>query len=122
MDNLLEMDVVIADGKLVTANNCSNADLFWALRGGGGGTFGVVTRAVYKAHDPAPNYFKVGGTIIGNCTDCAKKIMGAYVDWMNYTEHFQPGMWAGYPSWGPYGEYTVLSLFLCYFGPESEAM
>ena len=56
VDNILEVDVVIADGSLLTANKCNNEDLFWALRGGGGGTFGIVTRMVHKAHDPAPTY------------------------------------------------------------------
>lgn len=42
---------------------------------------------VYKAHDPASNYFKISATLVGNSTD-ANKIMGAYVDWMNYTEEY----------------------------------
>ena len=58
VDNILEVDVVIADGTLLTANECTNKDLFWALRGGGGGTFGVVTRMVHKAHDSPSNFFK----------------------------------------------------------------
>ena len=55
-DNVLEMDVVLADGTLIegiTACHPDNADLFWAIRGGGGGTFAVVTRVVYKTH-PGP--------------------------------------------------------------------
>ena len=58
VDNLLEADIVIADGTLLTTNKCWHTDLFWAIRGGGGGTFGIVTRAVYKAHEKEPNYFK----------------------------------------------------------------
>src|SRR5262249_42111683 len=42
--NLLEAEVVTADGRVQTANACLNPDLFWALKGGGGGTFGVITR------------------------------------------------------------------------------
>lgn len=49
-DNLLSAQVVTADGRSLTCDTQSNADLFWALRGGGGGNFGVVTSFVFQAH------------------------------------------------------------------------
>ncbi|KAI1118436.1 FAD binding domain-containing protein [Nemania sp. NC0429] len=48
-DQVLSMEVVTADGKFRTASETSHPDLFWALRGGGGSTFGVVTSIVVKA-------------------------------------------------------------------------
>jgi hypothetical protein len=52
-DQFVEFKVVTADGELRVANAASNPDLFWALKGGGGGTFGIVTEATVKAF-PSP--------------------------------------------------------------------
>src|SRR5690349_4243935 len=49
IDNLLEADMVLADGSFVTVNANQNADLFWAIRGGGG-NFGIVTSFKFRAH------------------------------------------------------------------------
>ena len=49
IDNLLEADMVLADGSFVTVNTNQNSDLFWAIRGGGG-NFGIVTSFKFQAH------------------------------------------------------------------------
>ncbi|GKT97386.1 FAD binding domain-containing protein [Colletotrichum tofieldiae] len=56
-DQALEFEVVTADGKIVTASRTENPDLFWALSGGGPGTFGVVTSVTVRAYPDA----NVGG-------------------------------------------------------------
>jgi FAD binding domain-containing protein/berberine-like enzyme len=52
-DNVLEWEVVTAQGELIKANADENADLFWALNGGGGGNWGVTTSLTVKAHSDA---------------------------------------------------------------------
>jgi FAD/FMN-containing dehydrogenase len=55
---LLEAEIVTADGQVRVVNPRKDPDLFWAIQGGGGGTFGVVTRVTLRTH-PLPRYFGV---------------------------------------------------------------
>ncbi|KAJ5691597.1 hypothetical protein N7488_012332 [Penicillium malachiteum] len=82
-DNALEFKVVVADGRHVTANAYQNSDLFWALRGGGGGTFGVVTSVTVRAiREPSSVAFSFeGGTPLGS---------DAYWDAVTYLNSFLP--------------------------------
>ncbi|KAJ3577462.1 hypothetical protein NPX13_g3103 [Xylaria arbuscula] len=66
VDNLLQIEVVTADGEVKIANACQNTDLFWALRGGGG-AFGVTTRIWLKSHPALPAINTVAGAI--GCQD-----------------------------------------------------
>ncbi|MEW6363584.1 MAG: FAD-binding oxidoreductase [Acidobacteriota bacterium] len=73
IDNLTEVDVVLADGAFVTASASRNEDLFWAVRGGGG-NFGVVTSFVYKARPVGTIY---GGPVFWKADD-ARRVMEWY--------------------------------------------
>ena len=77
IDNLIEADVVLADGSFVTASKTENADLFWALRGGGG-NFGVVTSFLFQAQ---PVGMVFAGPIFWDAKH-AKAIMRAYRDFL----------------------------------------
>jgi hypothetical protein len=79
-DQVLEWEVVTATGQLITANADSHPDLFWALRGGGGGTFGVVVSVTIKAF---PNTFfsTAYATVLNNGTntDAVYEAVGTFL-------------------------------------------
>ncbi|KAH7113805.1 hypothetical protein B0J11DRAFT_445722 [Dendryphion nanum] len=54
VDNALEFDVITADGQFRTINECSDPDLFWAMRGGGGGTYAVLVSYRFQLHPAVP--------------------------------------------------------------------
>lgn len=77
IDNLLAVEIVLANGRFITANAQENSDLFWAVRGGGG-NFGVVTAFLFQAHPVATVY---GGPIIWPITQ-AEEILRWYRDFI----------------------------------------
>ncbi|KAI9753687.1 MAG: hypothetical protein M4579_005039 [Chaenotheca gracillima] len=103
-DQLLEAQVVVADGELVTANACSNPDLYFALRGGGGGTYGVVVSAVIKAHPEtsvaAQTFSVVPKTTSDKDTDA---LFDAITTIHNYFPFLSDNGYSGYGSWGIQG-------------------
>jgi FAD/FMN-containing dehydrogenase len=70
IDNLLSVDMVLADGSFITADAKQNQDLFWAVRGGGG-NFGVVTSFTFKLHSINMLY---GGPILYDISETAEVI------------------------------------------------
>jgi len=96
---LLEAEIVTADGRARVVNECLEPDLFWALKGGGGGTFGVVTRLTLRTHE-LPKYFGgAGGRIKARSDSAFAQLIGRFIAF--YSEnlfnphwgenvHFQP--------------------------------
>jgi FAD/FMN-containing dehydrogenase len=78
VDNLIEADVVLSDGSFVMASETDNADLFWALRGGGG-NFGVVTSFLFRTN---PAKIVYGGPLIFELADAAT-VMRWYRDFVS---------------------------------------
>ncbi len=77
LDNLLSVDMVLADGRCVTANENENSDLFWGVRGGGG-NFGIVTEFTYRLHPIGPMIF--GGALFHPAAR-AKELLQFYREW-----------------------------------------
>ena len=77
-DNLISVDVVTADGELVTASEDENADLFWGIRGGGG-NFGVVTSFNFNVHPVGPTV--LAGAVVHPMAD-AERLLKYHRDWV----------------------------------------
>jgi FAD/FMN-containing dehydrogenase len=121
IDNLVEADVVLADGGFVTANDTQNEDLFWGLRGGGG-NFGVVTRFVYRAHPVSMVY---AGPIFWDQSH-AREIMRWYRDFLPKAPP-ELGIFIGLktvPSTDPFPRELwgrrICALISCYVGTQEE--
>lgn len=89
--NLLEAEVVTADGQIRIANACTNPDLFWALKGGGGGTFAVVSKMTLRTHD-LPEFFGTANFKIKAASeDAYRRLLREFVSF--YKEHLFNDHW-----------------------------
>jgi FAD/FMN-containing dehydrogenase len=88
---LLEAEVVTADGKVRIANSCTNSDLFWALKGGGGGTFGAVSKVTLLVRD-LPEFFGAAILTVKAASDDAfRRLLRYFVTF--YREHLFNDHW-----------------------------
>jgi FAD/FMN-containing dehydrogenase len=107
--NLLEAEVVTADGAVRIANAARNPDLFWALKGGGGGTFGVVTRLTLRTH-ALPAYAGAVRTMITAASDAAYAALAGQV-LAFYRESLLNPHWGEQIRFGPGRQITVNMVF-----------
>ena len=126
VDNLLAADVVLADGSFVTATaGNEHADLFWALRGGGG-NFGVVTSFTFRCHDIGEHGSVIGGPVLYDFADTA-----AVMRWYRQLLPLLPEELSGWiglitiPPAPPFPESLwgrkSCAIVWCYTGPHAKA-
>ena len=107
--SLLEAEIVTADGDVKIANPCTNPDLYWAIKGGGGG-FGVVTRMTLRTHE-LPEFF--GGVFLAikaTSDDAHRRLIGRIVEF--YAEALFNPHWGEQLVFGP----GVLAISMVYQG------
>lgn len=78
--NLLEAEVVTADGAIRIVNACNDPELFWALKGGGGGSFGVITRVTLRTHDLPETFGAFNITIESNSDAAYRRLLARFVE------------------------------------------
>ncbi len=123
IDNLLEANVVLADGIYVKASAKENEDLFWALRGGGG-NFGIVTSFLFKAHPISTVY---GGPMLWELSE-AKEVLHWYQKLIKNAPHELNGFFAflTVPPAAPFPEHLQLKkmcgVVWCYTGAMDKAV
>jgi FAD/FMN-containing dehydrogenase len=113
IDNLLEVDMVLADGSFVTANADQHPDLFWAVRGGGG-NFGVVTSFLFRLHPVATVY---GGPMLWEM-DQAEAVLRWYREFLPAAPDALSGFFAflRVPPAAPFPE-DLQDRSVCVFAP-----
>ena len=89
--NLLEAEVVTADGQIRIANACTNSDLFWALKGGGGGSFGVVSKMTLRTHDLPEFFGSANFTVKAASDDDYRRLIREFVSF--YKDHLFNDHW-----------------------------
>ena len=77
--SLLEAEIVTADGVVRIANACSEPELFWALKGGGAGSFGVVTRLTLRTWDLPDTFGLVATTIRAKSDEAYRRLLSRFV-------------------------------------------
>lgn len=95
MDNAIQFTVVTASGDFITVNAYQNPDLFWALRGGGGGTFAVVLSVTYITYDPLPlTMFSFSANF--STPEITQNVM---TEWIKMHPTLADNEWGGYSTW-----------------------
>ena len=113
VDNLIEAQIVLADGSITTASESENPDLFWAIRGAGQ-DFGVITRFTFKAHPQKNDVF--AGALYLNPDKLPQLV--DYVNDLDSKLDEDQGLFFGFTN--SRGKTTIV-VILFYNGPQAQA-
>jgi FAD/FMN-containing dehydrogenase len=102
--SLLEAEVVTADGDVKIANACANPDLFWALKGGGGG-FGIVTRVTLRTHTLPEFMGGVFATIKASSDEAYRRLIAKVLEF--YTQALFNPHWGEQLGFRPGGVLSI---------------
>jgi len=102
---LLEAEIVTADGKVRVVNHAQEPDLFWALKGGGGGTFGVLTRLTLATHELPQMFGSVRLSLKAHSDEAYRRLLARFVD-LYATSLFNPH-WGEQVHVGPDNSFAV---------------
>jgi len=80
---LIEAEVVTADGQVRIANSCQNADLYWGLKGGGGGSLGVITKVTLRTRELPEFFGGAFGKIKAASDDAFRKLIARLIGFYN---------------------------------------
>jgi FAD/FMN-containing dehydrogenase len=97
--SLLEAEVVTADSQVRVVNEFRDPELFWALKGGGGGTFAVITRLTLRTHDLPAFFGFAAGTIKARSDTAFAKLIAQFIDF--YDKHLFNSHWGEQVHLGP---------------------
>jgi FAD/FMN-containing dehydrogenase len=80
---LLEAEIVTADGVVRRVNACTDPDLFWALKGGGGGSWGIVTQLTLRTHELPAFFGYAGGTVTAKSDAAFRQLIARFIGFYN---------------------------------------
>jgi FAD/FMN-containing dehydrogenase len=106
---LLEAEIVTADGSVRIANSCSDPDLFWAIKGGGGGSFGVVTKITLRTRELPAFFGRVIVTIKASSDAAFRRLIGQFLSF--YKERLFNPHWGESVSFRPDNTFAVTMAF-----------
>ncbi len=107
--HILQAEIITSDGQIRIANRCQNQDLFWALKGGGGGTFGVVSHLTIKTHPLPKDFGFIRGKVTAKSDKDYKKLIKRFL--IMYREHLNNPHWGEQIALGPDNSINVFLLF-----------